>query len=128
MDTGGGCWGNAQRNVGLDLAKGDYVYFLDDDNVIHPRLLELLPTLRGEVAMVEQVFADGSPRVGVDWRPGELCDTAQFLVPRQIAQSYRWDPRYRESDIIYFTSIHRDHHERFLRIAEPAAYYNFLRH
>lgn len=109
------------------MAQGDYVYFLDDDNVIHPRLLELLPLLRGEILMVEQVHFDGSPRVGVGWLPGELCDPAQFLVPRAIAQSYRWDPRHRASDIIYFTDIHRDHSERFLRIAEPAAYYNFLR-
>jgi len=29
------------RNCGLDLASGDYIAFFDDDDVIHPQLLEL---------------------------------------------------------------------------------------
>lgn len=29
------------RNYGLDLAKGDYIVFFDDDDIPHPRLLEL---------------------------------------------------------------------------------------
>jgi glycosyltransferase involved in cell wall biosynthesis len=30
------------RNVGLDAATGEYVFFVDSDDVIHPRLLEVL--------------------------------------------------------------------------------------
>jgi glycosyltransferase involved in cell wall biosynthesis len=30
----------AARNKGLDLATGDYILFLDDDDVLHPRMLE----------------------------------------------------------------------------------------
>lgn len=30
------------RNAGLDAATGDYVFFLDSDDVIHPRLIEAL--------------------------------------------------------------------------------------
>lgn len=30
------------RNTGLDAARGDYVFFVDSDDVIHPRLLEAL--------------------------------------------------------------------------------------
>ncbi len=29
------------RNFGLDIAKGDYIFFCDDDDVVHPRLLEI---------------------------------------------------------------------------------------
>ena len=33
---------SAARNAALDICKGDFVFFLDSDDVIHPRLLECL--------------------------------------------------------------------------------------
>jgi glycosyltransferase involved in cell wall biosynthesis len=40
------------RNFGLDLAKGDYVIFFDDDDIVHPQNLELcvLELSRNEVS------------------------------------------------------------------------------
>lgn len=35
---------SASRNKALNLAKGEYLFFLDSDDVIHPRLLEVLVT------------------------------------------------------------------------------------
>lgn len=33
---------SAARNKGLDAAKGDFIFFVDSDDVIHPRLIEAL--------------------------------------------------------------------------------------
>ena len=35
---------SAARNIGLDAAEGDFIFFLDSDDIIHPRLLETLVT------------------------------------------------------------------------------------
>ena len=123
----GGRWGNRQRTFGLAFARERYVYFLDDDNILHPHLPKLLGRLDGEVAMFCQANPDGTRRLGVGWRPGELCDTAQFLVPRYIAIRYQWPGDHRAADVMYFTEIHQKHSDRFRRINETAAYYNFLR-
>lgn len=77
--------------------------------------------------MVRQCFPDGSPRLGVNWRVGELCDPAQFLVPTDIAIRYQWRGNRREADVAYFSEIYRDHSVSFRFIDETASYYNFLR-
>lgn len=33
---------SSARNVGIDAAKGEYIFFLDSDDIIHPNLLETL--------------------------------------------------------------------------------------
>jgi glycosyltransferase involved in cell wall biosynthesis len=51
------------RNYGLDLAKGEYIIFFDDDDIVHPQNLELsvLELSRNEVSFcryIREVFYD----------------------------------------------------------------------
>ena len=72
------------RNKGLDAAKGEYVVFVDSDDVIHPRYLEVM------VADAEQYNADlvvstfkmvtkETLHDYEDIVPGELIDQAEMM-------------------------------------------------
>ena len=58
----------AARNVGLEKARGDYLLFLDDDDLLHPRMLENAiglftehPLLDVAVCLYQVVFTPSGP-------------------------------------------------------------------
>ncbi len=124
----GGIWGNVQRNFGLSQAKGDCVYFLDDDNVIHPRLSTLIEEHPERAVVTNQIYSNGTRRLIASGqvRRGYI-DTAQVALPRNLAQAYQWAPDLYDADGVYFSEIYRNHPHRFTFVNEDASYYNFLR-
>ncbi len=128
----GGLWGNEQRNFGMWVATGEFVYFLDDDNVIHPRLVPLLEQvtrLHAEpVLVMNQQLKSGKLRMraSIPPRPGGT-DTAQVVVPRALALGHRWVSTQHDADGRFFGDIYAAHPERFVFVDEVACYYNYLR-
>ena len=125
--------GNALRNAGLahlqsrqraDTDQANYVYYLDDDNVVHPRFWDVVPT---QIAVSGQapVITFEQCRSGTILKGRckvSYIDTAQFLVAKNI--SSRWGMSY-DADGQYVVSkckAHRTHH-----IPRPLACYNALR-
>jgi len=47
-DTSGSRYGNSQKNFGLELVHTGFVYFLDDDNIMHPNFWKILSSLDQE--------------------------------------------------------------------------------
>jgi hypothetical protein len=129
-DLGGG----RKRNTALNqIVEPGWIYFLDDDNQIHPLFPSLLssaishhPTAR--MFVFHQANADGSPRIGfcVDEVRCGTFDTARFLVHSEAVGEARWP----END--YFTDSHfAAHLVNVLHIQpvflpEIACYYNAL--
>jgi hypothetical protein len=93
-------WGAAQKRVGLEAASRPFVYFLDDDNVMHPGLAELLvPYLerRDAAGALVGLLARSKGRVYM-WPPPtrverSQVDTAMFFGRREAALNVRYEGR-----------------------------------
>ena len=125
-----GISGNPQRNHALDQLSGGYVYFLDDDNVVHPRLFTAaLAHMREERAViVNQATPDGTTRLVADAgnvRVGGI-DTAQVLLPYSMIGDLRWDPFNYCADGVFCETVYRRSPDSFVFLQENLAYYNFL--
>lgn len=77
IQTGQGGVSNA-RNIALDLAKGDYITFIDDDDFVSPKYFELL---------YEKASADVIPLC----YPLSFVDGTKNYVPYYITTQYKED-------------------------------------
>lgn len=140
------CVGHAHRNhfinkIYPDFSKKkdqiDYVYFLDDDTILHPDFLDnILPifevTFKTPSAIIfDQLHANGAIRLKADINNVKVCniDMGQYIfnlndLPENI--------RFKEDDYCadgifieeFFNHVGK---EKFMVINKPLSYYNFLR-
>lgn len=110
-----------------------FIYYLDDDNILHPDLLNTISTFTemDKIHVVDQ-FVDGKDFSGVEYRISEpesmkvqKVDTAQLIIPRFVFNSYEWGSDYC-ADGILIEQIHKEHPEYFKYISETLSYYNYL--
>jgi glycosyltransferase involved in cell wall biosynthesis len=125
----GGVGGSTQRNLALRHARGQYVYFLDDDNIIHPHFFqEVMPLLDGRrVIVVNQIWADGERHVvaAPPVRVGSV-DTGQVILPLDLAREFEWKTNVKSADGDYFGRIWEKYSDRFVFVHKDLAYYNYL--
>lgn len=131
-----GISGNPQRNHGLDLISGSadsYVYFLDDDNLIHPQLFKVISEYftkePGKAFVVNQVFKNGKRRLQAspnNIRVGGI-DTAQVVLPVKLIGNTRWQNHNYCADGEFIGEIYRNNPDKFLFLNLDISYYNYLR-
>ncbi len=127
--------GHDLRNYVLDAVERDYVeedsffiYYVDDDNIIHPRLNEFL---RSRHARTSQSFFFPQWRKSKTILMGNVfklgcIDTAQMLVSSSMVRGLRWDANNYGADGIYAIDIKQKYPRRSVFIPKVMAYYNFL--
>ena len=132
--TGDDIAGNVQRNKALDFIHDGFVYFLDDDNIIHPDFYE---TLWFEIDsdfdklafLFEAVKKNGNPFCSLDDNfmnimPDEI-DTCQFVVSRDLIGSAQW-PNLQNSAGFFIYEIFNKYPEKFQNTS-GLVYHNYLR-
>ena len=130
-----GFWGNPNRNIGLEYIKehlnpsdNDWVYILDDDNILHPNWWNSIQShLNSQDAVITwgQVWAHGEPRTEPTNEPKiAKIDTSQYMVRWSVAKNLRFEHIY-EADGIYAEEAAKQ--GKVLMLNEYLGYYNFLR-
>jgi glycosyltransferase involved in cell wall biosynthesis len=127
----GGAWGHPLRNLALDYLQAsasdnDYVYFLDDDNIIHPKWFEAVKDSKEDFINWAQCFRNGDPRLYATDHPriGNV-DTASYMVRVGFIGKSRFEYIY-EGDGLFAQALMAGNpkiktHQDYL------CYYNYLR-
>lgn len=136
------------RNIALDMAKGKYIAFIDDDDHVSPQYLEELYSKSTEDTVTlcrPSAFIDGDPSP-VAYRPAEIYSsliqkgrqslvsarnllhiTCMKLIPRDIIDGRRFDPSFSagEDTLMMFLISDKIKHIEFA--SEEAVYYRRIR-
>jgi hypothetical protein len=124
----GGISGNPQRNHGIDLVTDGYIYFLDDDNIIHPNFWSIVDQLDNTHFYTFDQLRDNKSEI----LPGRKCevnkiDTAMFLVHTNHIKETRWKENLYNADGYFISEVYSNNKHLHKYIPITACYYNFLR-
>lgn len=120
--------GNAQRNFGLELVHEGYVYFLDDDNLVHPNFYtEVVPNLRPKCILTfDMQYANGGVLRGASPRPRQI-DTAMVVFDRATCAHLRWTLHEYIADGLFIEALVNLAQDHWTYVPKVAAWYNRLR-
>lgn len=125
----GAGFGNMQRNKGLEKVMQGLVYFLDDDNIMHPHFWDVLPNITlGHLTTFDEARMEENP-------PRELggmtvavgcIDTAMYVIDRALIGETRWHLNAFNADGQFVEQIYNNHTDKHVYIPEVAAYHHGL--
>jgi hypothetical protein len=135
-----GIAGNPVRNLAISLIDDGFIYFLDDDNIIHPDFWTVVPSLdiRNFYTWDQLRNKDGDD---TDWQmfineKGKILrgnalkvrhiDTAQMFLPRHLIGDLRWKDHEYKADGMFIESLNKIHPLHHVYIPKVLCYYNFL--
>jgi len=121
---GTGLSGHPQRNYGLTQVqnKNTFIYFLDDDNIIHQELYKLLNVVsKGYFYTFNQVNRIPGNNINVGF-----IDTAMFLIDYNLIKNTQWVNDKYYADGIFISDIYNTHPDKWIYVNNMNCYYNFL--
>jgi glycosyltransferase involved in cell wall biosynthesis len=131
--SGKGKFGNSQRNFGMDSIdnKNTYLYFLDDDNIIHPNLYDLLDTIENyKIYTFDQkrpvdIFPYKEYLMG-DKIEVFSIDTSMFLIDYCLCENIRWNVNKYHADGLFIMECYSLNRDKWIYINKLMSLNNVL--
>jgi hypothetical protein len=125
--------GNIQRNYALDRIGDTYVYFLDDDTLMHPDMGSFLETIEPNHIYTFDQQRNAKEFPFTETLKGDTIemfhiDTAMFLIDASLIQNIRWTVDEYTADAIFITECYSSHPEKWTYVNQTLSYYNWLTH
>ena len=120
--------GNPQRNVGINYVDDGYIYFLDDDNIIHPNFWSIINILDSNVSNVFVTFDQlrkNRTLYGKNIKVNQI-DTAMFIVHKKHINNIKWREDKYNADGFFITEIYDNNKKLHKYMNQIGCYYNFL--
>jgi hypothetical protein len=118
--------GHPLRNYGLSQIKNQdtFVYFLDDDNIIHQDLYKLLNVVKKDFFYTFNQI-NGPMHFGNNINI-DCIDTAMFLIDYNLIKNIKWKDNIYHADGIFIMDIFNLNPDKWIYANNINCYYNFL--
>lgn len=117
--------GNAQRNLAIDLVTDGYIYFNDDDTIVHPELWNNIKDLDNDFISFDQIWKSGEHRLSGKTIRLNYVDSHNFIVNASLVDNERFVLGRRDADGIFAENCHRKS-KSFHYIPKVLSTYNSL--
>jgi predicted O-methyltransferase YrrM len=119
---GEGISGNPQRNYALTkISNPDtFLYYLDDDNIIHPSLFHLVKVMDKNKMYTFNLYKGlRGNNVNV-----KFIDTAMFMIHYPLCAGITWDKHKYDADGFYIRECYVTHQQNHVFVDNELCYYN----
>lgn len=133
-----GDYGHTLLSKTLDMIDNGFVYFLDDDNIIHEEFYnKIYSEIKENPDKLGFIFSQkvtGKDFTGLDIRLAspENCkvskiDMAQFFLHRDLISDFKFKENDYKADGYFIENIYNSNVDKFHFIEEVLCYYNYLK-
>ena len=120
----GGISGNSQRNYALNHINNEetLLYYLDDDNIIHPDLYKLLSIIdNSNMYTFDQINRLKGDNLNID-----KIDTAMMIIPYKLCKEIRWIKDLYNADGYYINACYEKNKNNHIYVNNDLCYYNYI--
>jgi hypothetical protein len=126
LESNTGISGNPQRNLALSLVEDGFIYFLDDDNIIHPNFWNIFDSFEPEKFYTFDQQRGNTILFGNRIQLDHI-DTAMIIVHKTHVDNLRWEEDKYNADGIFIVELYNKNKFLHMYINTIASYYNYLR-